>query len=214
MNLERIERALREGPADEPIYQPGAYTRPRVHQWLLFAAVIAGALALGVGIGIGLDVVRQPVGDPVELAVDLDRLGQELSGSWMSDSFTEQDFVRHMTEAGHTGQDMAAFLQHDPIPGTVRWGLDFDGRERLVVFRTLDESRTEILTNVVYELLPDGRLHVVEGECFIVMEFTIQGEELTFGPFDIDGCVPQTEGRIAFETFFGLAPPYERTSIP
>ena len=213
MDFERIERALREGPVDEPRYEPGAYRRPRTLPWVLFAGAMAGALVLGVIVGIGLDLVRQPAGDG-QPAVDLDRLREELSGSWTSDSFTEDDFVGYLTDAGYAAGDIAAFLEHDPIPGTVRWGLDFDGRERLVVFRTLDASQTEILTNVVYELLPDGRVHLIDGECSIVIEFTVEGEDLTFGQLEVDGCAPDPDGRIAFETFFGLAPPYQPSSTP
>jgi hypothetical protein len=209
MDLERIERALREGPADEPIYQPGAFARPRVQRWLLFAGSMAGAIVLGVIIGLGLDVVRQPVGDDARPAVDLDRLGEELSGSWLSDSFTEEDIIRHLTDDGHGPEDIAAWLRDGPIPGTVRYGLDFDGRDRLVVFHTLDDSQTEILTNVVYELLPNGDLQLIDGACSIVMEFTVDGEELTFGPFQVEGCIPATDSEMAFKTFFGLAPPYQ-----
>lgn len=214
MDLERIKRALRQGPAEEPIYRPGSFARVPARGWLLFASAMAVALVLGVVLGLGLDILRQPIGDRGGPVVDLGRLGEELSGSWMSDSFTEEDFIRHLTEAGYTGEDIAAFLEHDPIPGTVRWGLDFDGRERLVVFRTLDESRTEILTNIVYELLPDGRLRAIEGDCSLLLEFTAEGEALTFGQVEITDCVPDTDGRIAAETFFGLAPPYARSSTP
>lgn len=216
MDLDRIERALREGPADEPIYEPRAFGRRRGHQWLLFAGGMAGAMILGVVVGLGIGVVRQPVGDDGVPAVDLDRLGEELSGSWMSTSFTEQEFVGHLTEAGYSAQDIAAFLEHDPIPGTVRWGLDFDGRERLVVFRTLDEAQTEILTNVVYELLPDGRLRLIEGGCSVVIGFLLEGELLTFAQPQFGACVPDTDTQVAFETFFGLAPPYQQrsTAVP
>jgi len=86
-------------------------------------------------------------------------------------------------------------------------------RERLVVFRTLDGSQTEILTNVLYELLPDGRVRVIDGECSTFIEFTVEGEELTFGQLEVDDCFPpDPDARIAFEAFFGLAPPYQPSS--
>jgi hypothetical protein len=209
MDVERIERALREGPVDEPRYEPGSYRGRQTLQWVLFAGAMAGALMVGVVLGLGLDLVRQPSGDVAAPVVDLETLGEELSGSWMSGSFTEDDFVGYMTGAGHAAEDIAAFLEHDPIPGTARWGLDFDGRERVVVFRTLDESRTEILNNSVYELLPDGRLRWTDGECSFILEFTVEGEELTFGQVELDRCDPGPDDLIATATFFGLAPPYQ-----
>lgn len=212
MELQRIERALREGPVDEPRYEPGGFGRRRPLSWALFAGAVTGALMIGVMLGLAIHLVRQPSDNVGAPAVDLERLGEELSGSWMSGSYTEDDFVDYMTDAGHTAEDVVAFLEHDPIPGTVRWGLDFDGRERLVIFRTLDESRTGVLSNLVYELLPDGRLRLIDGECSIVMTFSVEGEELTFEPFEVDGCVPETDSRIAFEAFFGLAPPYQPSS--
>jgi hypothetical protein len=213
MDLDRIEQALREGPVDEPRYEPGSYRRPRQLQWVLFVGAIAGALIIGVVLGVGLDIARQPsreVGAPV---VDLETLGEELSGSWMSGSFTEDDFVDYLTAAGYEADDIAAFLEHDPIPGTVRWGLDFDGRERAVVFRTLDGSQTEILNNSAYGLLPDGRLRWTDGECSFILEFRVENDELTFGGHELERCDPKTDDRIAWATFFGLAPPYE-PSLP
>ena len=212
MDLERIERSLREGPVDEPRYEPGAYARRQTLPWVLFAGAVTGALVVGVVVGLGLSLLRQPAGDVGSPVVDIETLGEQLSGSWMSASFTADDFVDYMTDAGHTARDIAAFLEHDPIPGTVRWGLDFDGRGRVVVFRTLDESQTEILNNSVYELLPDGRLRWTDGECSFLLEFTVAGEELTFGQLELERCAPEPDDRIAAGTFFGLAPPYQLSS--
>ena len=212
MDLERIERSLRDRPVDEPRYEPGAYARRQTLPWVLFAGAVMGALVVGVVVGLGLSVLRQPAGNVGAPVVDIETLGEQLSGSWMSASFTEDDFVDYMTDAGHAASDIGAFLEHDPIPGTVRWGLDFDGRERVVVFRTLDESRTEILNNSTYELLRDGRLRWTDGECAFVVEFTVAGEELTFGQLELDECVMESDDRIAMASFFGLAPPYHSSS--
>ena len=60
MDMERIERALREGPPDEPAYVPGSYRRGP-GRWIprLFAVpVIAAALVVGVVVGAGLPAVR------------------------------------------------------------------------------------------------------------------------------------------------------------
>ena len=84
---------------------------------VLFASAVTGALLVGVIIGLGVNLVRSPAEDAGAPVVDLQTLGQ-LSGSWTSGSFTEDDFVGYMTEAGHALGDIASFLQHDPIPGT------------------------------------------------------------------------------------------------
>ena len=212
MDLERIERSLREGPVDEPRYEPGAYRLHRTLPGVLFAGAVTGALLVGVVVGLGLNLLRQPAGDVGAPVIDIETLGEQLSGSWMSASFTEEDFVDFLTEAGHAASDIAAFLEHDPIPGIVRWGLDFDGRGRVVVFRTLDESATEILNNSTYQLLRDGRLRWTDGECSFIVEFTVADQELTFGQIEFDACLRESGDRIAIATFLGLAPPYQSSS--
>lgn len=209
MDLERIERALRDGPADEPRYESGAFGRQRRPGWVMFVGAMAGALVVGLVIGLGLDVLRQPagIGGP---DVDLDALNESLSGGWTSDAFTRDDFVSYLTAAGHQSSDISVFLTHDPIVGTVRWGLDIDGSERLVVYRTLDDGGTEVLANGPYELLPDGRLRWTESGCSVVAEVTVDGAELSFGNLEVENC--DADERIALSTFFGLASPYQLSS--
>jgi hypothetical protein len=214
MELERIERALREGPVDEPLYEPGAFRPPRARRRLTFASAIGAALVLGVVIGVGLDVLRQQPADVGNPPVDLDLLGEELSGSWTSGAYTRDDFVSYVTDAGYRAEDIDRFLAHDPIPGTVRWGLDFDGRGRLVIFRTLDDTGTEVLVNMLYELQPDGRLRWVDGDCSAIVEFTVDGDQLSFGELEIESCAPGEDDRIAMTAFFDLASPYRSSLTP
>lgn len=68
MDLDRIERALREGPADEPRYVPGTFRgrSPERLPWAMaaFAAVAATALVAALLIGVGLFLRSLNVGPP------------------------------------------------------------------------------------------------------------------------------------------------------
>jgi hypothetical protein len=206
MNLERIERALREGPVDEPRYVPGAFGPARRFGALVLTAAVGAALVIGVAIGLGLDLLRAPspgVGQPPP---DLGELQAELAGTWISAPVTEDEYVDFMLEQGHARADVEAFLDHDPIESTLQWGLDFDGRDNLVVFSVTGDGVTDILANGPYELLPDGRLRWVDRTCVLVAEFSVSADRLTFGDLALEGCV--ADERIAHDTFFNLASPY------
>lgn len=207
MNLERIERALREGPVDEPRYVPGAFGSARRLESVVLAAAVVGALALGVVIGLGLDLLRAPTPDVGGPPTDPAAIQRQLAGTWMSEPVTEDQFIDFMLEQGHSQADIEAWLDHDPIGTTLSWGLDFDGRGSLVVFSITGEGVTDVLSNGPYELVPDGRLRWFDLTCTLDAEFTVSADALDFGPLELDNCDP-----IAMDTFFGLASPY-RSSV-
>lgn len=68
MDLDRIERALRQGPADEPRYVPGTFERrsPKRLPWALaaFAVVATTVLVAALLIGIGIFLRSPNVGPP------------------------------------------------------------------------------------------------------------------------------------------------------
>lgn len=205
MDLARIELALREGPLDEPRYVPGAFGPARRLDGLMLTAVVAASLVIGLVIGLGLDLLRAPsnVGQPHP---DLAQLQAQLAGTWISAPVTEDEYVDFMLEQGHALADVEAFLAHDPIETTLRWGLDFDGRDNLVVFSVTGEGITNVLANGPYQLLPDGRLRWVDRTCVLVAEFSVSDDRLTFGGLAPEGCV--ADERIAHDAFFDLASPY------
>lgn len=204
MDLERIERALREGPVDEPPYVPGAFRRAdRRRSTRLMMATVGAALVVGVVVGMSLDALRSP-GDTGAPAPDLEALSAELAGTWLSDPITEDQFVEFMLESGHDSDDIDAFFEHDPILRGTRYGLSFDGRERLVVFEVPQGGDPDILSNGPYELLPDGRLRWDDLGCVVTVRFTIAGDRLTFEPVSLAGCGP--DERIANAAFFNLTP--------
>lgn len=206
MDLERIERALREGPVDEPRYVPGAFGPARRFGALVLTAAVGAALVIGVMIGLGLDLLRAPspnVGQPGPALAEIQR---QLAGTWISEPVTEEEFVTFMLEEGHAPADVEAFLAHDPIETTLKWGLDFDGRGSLVVFSVTGDGITDVLTNVTYELLPDGRMRSGDRTCGLVAAFSVSDERLIFGELSSEGCTP--DDLIAFDTFLNLASPY------
>lgn len=207
MNLERIERALREGPVDEPRYVPGAFGSARRLDRLMLTAAVAAALVIGVLIGLALDVLRAPgpnVGGP---GPDTAAIQRQLEGTWRSRTVTQEEFVAFMLERGHAQADLDAFLGHDPISTTLQWGLDFDLRGNLLVFSVTGDGITDILSNGPYEILPDGRLRWTDETCVLVAAFTVDAEQLTFGSLAPQDC--NTDERIATDAFFGLGSPYE-----
>lgn len=210
MDDEAIERALREGPVDEPRYVPGAFGSARRLQPLVLAAAVAGALILGIVIGLGLDVLRSPsqnVGNP---EIDPQTVQERLAGTWISERVTQDEFIDFMLERDHARTDVEAFLDHDPIETTLQWGLDFDGRDNLVVFSVTGDGVTNVLANGPYEILADGRLRWVDRTCTLTAEFSVSAEALAFGQIEPASCNP--EERIAHDAFFALGSPY-RSSV-
>lgn len=206
MNLERIERALREGPVDEPRYVPGAFGPARRLDRLMLTAVVAASLAVGLVIGLALDVVRAPAPNVGEPGPDPAVIQRQLAGTWTSERVSQDEFVAFMLEQGHAQADVDAFIGHDPIETTLQWGLDFDGRGNLVVFSVTGEGVTDVLSNGPYELLPDGRLRWTDMTCVLVAAFSVTDEQLTFGSLDPQNC--NADERIATDAFFSLASPY------
>lgn len=204
MNLDRIERALRDGPVDEPRYVPGAFGSARRTEPLLLAAALAGALVLGVVIGLGIGLLRAPaptVGGPSTNSV----LQEQLEGTWLSETVTQDEFVRYMLDNGHSQADLDDEW-HDPIETTLRWGLDFDGRGRLVIFTVTGDGVTEVVAEGPYELLPDDRLRWTDITCVMTANFDVSADQLSFDERDSQNC--DAEERIAHDAFFGLSSPY------
>jgi hypothetical protein len=206
MDLERIERALREGPVDEPRYVPGAFGPARRSGALVLSFAVGAALVIGILIGVGLDILRAPSPDVGQPGPNLPALQQQLAGTWISEAVTAEEFETFMLEQGHAQADVDAFLAHDPIATSLRWGLDFDGRGSLVVFSVTGDGVTDVLVQGPYELLADGRLRWVDQTCVLVAEFSVTTDRLTFGDLSLESCI--ADERIAHDTFFNLASPY------
>lgn len=210
MDIEAIERALREGPVDEPRYVPGAFRRARQRLWFATTAFVAtAALVAGVVLGVMLSELRQPgggVGGPAP-----DELAAELEGRWVSEVISRAEWISMATASGHDPADIDAFLLHDPIESQVQYELLFqDGR--IEVFGTFDGSPSERLAGGPYRLLDNGALRCFnEIGCFITATFELSADRLSFSPIATESC-DEVE-RLAMWAFFNAAP-YTRGNAP
>jgi hypothetical protein len=200
MDLERIERALREGPADEPAYVPGAFYRRR--STMLMAAAVGAALVIGIVVGLGLDMLRSPNDDTGVPGPDLEVLNAELEGMWKSDVVYRDRFIDFMVERGHAEADIEAFLDRGGVGRQTAFHLFFDGSGRSMVYETTQV--TDLLSDEPYELLPDGRLMWGDLNCVVTARFTIAGDRLTFEEVSSAGC--DADERIAADAFFSFRP--------
>jgi hypothetical protein len=202
MDVERIERALRDGPVDEPLYVPGSFRRPGRTGWsmaVVFASAGA-ALVLGVFVGLGLGVLRTPgdVGSPV----DTDALAAQLEGRWTSEEMTRDEWNNGLVALGFDIDDVEAFHRHDPIASTVRYELEFrDGW--LDLFVEAPPNPLVEMGDGPLRILPDGRIHHDDRDCFVTMAFDTDGDQLTFARISTESC--GVEEQLANSAFFNLS---------
>jgi hypothetical protein len=157
MNTERIERALREGPPDEPMYVPGGH-RQAVNRNLLAAVAgvaLAAALVIGVVVGVTLDTLRGPSGGVG--APNVEALAAELEGMWTSEATTPDAWVEGLLALGYAREDVELALGNFPPYERARWQLVF-ADEHLQIFGSFDGGPWIGLSGGPYELLPDGSI--------------------------------------------------------
>jgi Tol biopolymer transport system component len=91
MDIERIEAALRAGPADEPLYVPGANRRERLQPlaFVLGGAMVTFAVVVGLVAGLALGVLRGPDSTNIGVSADLPGNGMVVMESgefWRDDT--------------------------------------------------------------------------------------------------------------------------------
>jgi dipeptidyl aminopeptidase/acylaminoacyl peptidase len=91
MDTERIEAALRAGPADEPAYIPGTYTRERLQPlaFVLGGAMVTFAVIVGLVAGMALGLLRGPDASRIGASADLPDNGMlvvESGEFWRADT--------------------------------------------------------------------------------------------------------------------------------
>ena len=207
MDLERIERALRQGPVDEPVYVPGSFHRARSRWTLaLAAAVVTGALVIGLAIGFGLGILRAPA--PNVGAPDLEALAAALRGTWTSGEITRQQFISSEVALGNDIDDVDNLLIHDPFDSSIRFELSFvDGR--LTVSAAKDGGPMVEQSGGPYRLLDTGQIYYEDLGCFVTVRFAITHDRLTFQRISTRSC--GADERAANSGFFNLLP-YARTA--
>ncbi|HEX6127893.1 MAG TPA: hypothetical protein VF071_02620 [Candidatus Limnocylindria bacterium] len=209
MDLERIERALRDGPPDEPLYVPGSFARPHMSAWLFaFAGVaVTAAIVIGIAIGVGFDAMRAPrVGAPLPSAVMAD-----LEGTWVSDVISLDQWVDELVERGFDPNDIGNFLSHDPFERTARYQLAFD-LGQVTISADYDETGMQVLSLGEYTLR-DGVFSYVEasdapsvigGPCTLDATVNLDGSRLVWENVELHGC--GVDPSIAHTVFFDLLP--------
>lgn len=198
MDLRRIEAALRDGPADEPIYAPGTFRRGPMPGWLLavMGSALVGAIVLGVVIGLEVSALRAPGAAPPTTPVASPSPGPsstgsgtlgQLQGYWVSASLSRDDLVNTLVSDGYDPAEIQAFLDKYLITGNVQFELAIRGEQVTVYGVSVDISRTLSIGQL--RLRDDGRL-----------EFDRAGLGFCFGraPFVLDHLAGSADGRLAF----------------
>lgn len=198
MDTERIERALREGPPDEPVYVPGGHRDPRRRLWSLarVAAVLSTAVVIGVMIGVSLSVLREPSG--LGGAVDVRVLAAELEGAWESNEITAVSWRAELIALGHRREDVDAALARATPHDRVRYRMVF-ADDHVQIFGSFDGSEWDPLSGGPYELQADGSLIYDDIACFITASVAIDGGLLSFSPIETRSCnAEETLNNVAF----------------
>ena len=202
MEIERIERALREGPPDEPVYVPRGFRRPSGRPWTVaFATAAVGvALIIGIGVGFTLDALRggglgappRPVLDPAEL-----------QGTWLSDEILFREWVDGLLERGFTTEEIASFIEHDPFDRSVQYELSITA-DAMTMRGSFDGAPMALLTSDSYEILDDGRVRIGDAasECRPTAGVALDRARLMFSQPELRGC--SVDDRIAGVAFFEL----------
>lgn len=201
MDAQRIERALRAGPVDEPTYVPGGFRRAggRSPRALAIAGLISAVL-FGLAVGVGLSTLHRP---PAQVgSVDRDRLALELPGRWVSDDISRERWVSVLVGLGNDIDDIDNFLAHfDPIVATTHYELEFT-HDHLAIADFADDQPRDDVASGPYQIDANGTLHYDDRSCFVSARFKIEDDRLTFGPISTDSC--GADERIANMAFFNL----------
>lgn len=206
MDADRIERVLRAGPPDEPVYVPGSFDRraTRGPWWFAVAALaVVIALVTGLAIGTALDVQRggEVGGDPAPRPL----VAADLQGVWESDPIERRDLEGALLADGFSRADVAAFLDHEPSEDHVRFALRFID-DRLTVqaayddqpFQTLDIARF-VMRDGGFAIVADGLVNA----CEPVAAASIDGSRLSLSVVELPNC--NVDDRIANTLFLQIA---------
>lgn len=207
MDSKRIERALREGPPDEPAYVPGSFRRSPASGWWIAAsgAAVFIALVVGIAIGTGLDTLRSGgMGGEVEPRV---LVAADLHGVWESDPIERQVWVDALLERGFAQDDIDAFVDGG-FDDRVRYALRFVD-DSITVQTAYDELPFETLGSGTFTVLDNGTVQIIETvngiqvSCAGVAAVTIDGDRLTMRLLGLSGC--SVDERIGDTLFFEIA---------
>jgi hypothetical protein len=202
MDGDRIERALREGPPNEPTYIPGAFRRRRPRWWMAASAtLVVATLVVGIAVGIGLSELRHPAG-PGSGHADPAVVAREVIGTWKTGPIPFSEWRSRLLGMGYQATDLDAFLVHDPMTRNVVYSLIMFPNGTLTVTSSLDGAGFTGNSAGPYLVLDDGRITWNDEGCSVTFSVSLKGQELTFGTVATRGC--NTDERIANSAFFNL----------
>ena len=205
MDIERIERALRDGPPDEPTYVPGSFRRTSPQGWWFAAAGISAAIALvaGIAIGTALDTLRggRVGGEPEPRPL----VAADLQGVWESDPIERQVLEEALLSRGFSQADIDAHLESLPVGDAARYALRFVD-DRLIAqvaygdqpFQTLDTGTFTISDEGFQISIPE-----VQGACEPLAAAEIDGSRLLLNLLDLPGC--ETDERLVNTLLLDIA---------
>ncbi len=207
MDVERIERALGEGPPDEPTYVPGSFRRGSLPAWRLAAAGLAvgAALISGIAIGTGLGLLRDDVGNapaPRVLAA------ADLQGVWEAEPIAIDAWTEALLARGFGQTDVDAFLEHDSFEDQVRYQLRFVD-DRFIVQAAYDDQPVLTLGGGTFTLDENGLVDLVEivdgaeVGCEFTVTAVIYGSQLLMDVLEFRGC--EADEQMANTLFFDVA---------
>jgi hypothetical protein len=210
MDIARIERALRAGPADEPPYVPGAFLPSRSRSRLrsaLLAGGIAASIAVGVVVGLGLGMLRPSNSQVGGAAVDP---AIEFRGHWISQGMTREAWIDALLAKGHRQEDIDAFLAHDPFQSRVHYEIDVT-EDRILISAVFDGKPAAPMSGGPYEMVGSSTFRYDDVGCFVSVQFEVLGGWLSFDPPAFESC--DADERIANTAFFNQWP-YTRSARP
>ena len=208
MSDERIERALREGPPDEPVYRPGAFRKPMPGGWAhaTNAVLLVLVLAVGVVLGVGIAGSRRPLDENAVEVGGRPALTKALQGTWIGEAIPREDWVQRLVGMGNAIDDVESFLTHDPMTSNVVYTITFSDNT-LLVTSSLDGAPRIHNSIGPFAIQADGQLRWEDLGCFVTTSVTIDDggdvDRLSFGPISMDSC--GADERVANGAFFNLS---------
>jgi len=196
VEIERIERALREGPPDEPAYVPGGFRRSRAAGWWFAAAGVSVVIALvaGIAIGTALDVLRDGgIGGPPE---PQPLVAADLQGVWESDPVARRDLEDALLARGFAQADIDIHLEGLSAGAAARYALRFVG-DQLIAQAAYGAERFQTLDTGTFIISDDGLQIVVDGvpdACEPLAAAEIDGSRLILNLLELPGC--ETDERL------------------
>ena len=205
MDTERIERALREGPPDEPTYVPGTFRRAGPAGWWFAVASLSVGIALvaGIAIGTGLDALRSGGvgGEPERRPL----VAADLQGVWESNPIERQVLEEALLARGFSQADIDVHLESLPVGDAARYALRFVD-DRLIAQAAYGDQPFQTLDTGTYIISDEGiqiSVPEVQGACEPLAAAEIDDSRLILNLLELPGC--ETDERLVNTLLLDIA---------